>query len=131
MEEKSSPFSDSEAVLATVARLFAAEGDLLAVDVLASAKADFHWYSHDNWDGGFDIYQLYLKVSLALFSKIGERKQLLEQGILEKVQAVSQGHTSDHVQSVSIILEITGGKDWRKKAQAWVSGDEGTVQTHR
>jgi hypothetical protein len=39
----------------TVARLFASEGDLAAVELLSNSTARFEWDSHDNWDGGFDI----------------------------------------------------------------------------
>lgn len=120
----STPFPDADALMATAARLFALEGNLLAVDLLSTAKPRFEWYSHDNWNGGFDIYHLYLEVPLNLYSKIGDGKQNLEQSVLEKVQSVSQGHTDDHIQAVIIVLEVTGGKDWRKKAKAWVAGDE-------
>jgi hypothetical protein len=53
-------FKNGEAFIATVARLFASEGDLGAVDLLSNARSRFKWYSHDNWNGGFDIYTLYL-----------------------------------------------------------------------
>jgi len=122
-KEETSPFSEVEALLATVARLFAAEGDLLAVDLLSTAEPRFEWYSHDNWDGGFDTYNLYLEIPLPLYSKLGDKRQNLEQRILEKVQSVSQGHTSDHVQTLSIILKVTGGKDWRKRAKHWVGAE--------
>ena len=121
---KQSPFPDTEAMLATIARLFAVEGDLLAVDVLSSAKPNFEWYSHDNWDGGFDIFNLYLQTPFKIFTIIGENRQTIEQKILDKLQALSRGHTVDHIQSVSIILEVIGSKDWRPKAQAWIRGDE-------
>lgn len=121
---KLNPFKDSEAVFATVARLLAGEGDLLAVEVLSGARPSFEWSTHDNWDGGFDIYDLLLEVKLGLFTRLSSEKQVLEQRILERIQAVSKGHTRDHVGSVTIVLEVTGGKDWRKKAQAWVGGDE-------
>lgn len=124
MNTNSTPFPDADALMATVARLFALEGNLLAVDLLSTAKPRFEWYSHDNWDGGFDIYDVYLEVPLNLYSKIGHGKQTLEKSVLEKVQSVSQGHTVDHIREVTIVLEVTGGKDWRKKAKAWVAGDE-------
>ncbi len=123
-ENQSTPFPDSEALFATIARLFAAEGDLLAVEVLSTSKSKFEWTDHDNWNGGFDIYTVYLEVPFRLYSKIKDTKQPLEQKILDKLQSVSLGHSTDHVQSVLIILEVTGGKDWRQKAKAWVAGDE-------
>lgn len=126
LNTETTPFSDADALLATVARLFALEGNLLAVDLLSTAKPSFEWYSHDNWNGGFEIYNLYLEVPLNLYSKIGDGKRDLEQSVLDKIQSISQGHTDDHIQGVVIVLEVTGGKDWRKKAKAWVAGDEKT-----
>lgn len=61
-------FLKAEAFIATVARLFANEGNLLAVELLSKAKPRFEWYTHDNWNEGFDVYDLYLEVSLGLYS---------------------------------------------------------------
>ena len=131
METEPSPFEDSDAILATVARLFAVDGDLLAVEVLSSGTARFQWHTHDNWDGGFDIYNLYIEVPLSIFSKAEKQKSQLEQKIQDKIQAVSQGHTGDHIQSVSIILEVTGGENWRDKAKAWVQGEANPTEGNR
>jgi|GEM_PF-4475261 len=122
------PVEDIEALLATATRLFAAEGegDLVAVEVLSAAEPRFEWYSHDNWDGGFDIYNLYLSVPLLAYAKVGDRLSQLESQILEKIQAVSRGLTSDHIQSVSIVVEATTGDGaWREKAQGWVRQETG------
>jgi len=118
-------FGDPEALLATVARLFAAEGDLLAVDVLSVAKPRFEWHSHDNWDGGFDIFNLYLDVSLSLYSKIEKRRPELEQRIRDRLQSVLQSRTRDHIADVTIVVEVKGGSDWRPKARAWVADKSG------
>jgi len=87
--QETRPFPDVEAVLATVARLFASEGDLLAVDLLSTAQPRFEWSSHDNWDGGFDMYNLYLEIPLALYSKVGDRRQSLEQRIRPHIRSCS------------------------------------------
>jgi hypothetical protein len=127
VEFEQSLFKDPEAILATVARLFAKDGDQLAVEVLSSAKPRFEWYSHDNWDGGFDIYNLYLAVTLPLFSRLEKVKAALELKILDRIQAVSAGHTADHVRAVSILLEVTGGDGWREGAQAWALGGKRAI----
>lgn len=99
-------FTDGESYLATVARLFAAEGDVIAVELLSKASPRFEWYSHDNWDGGFDIFNLYLDVSLPLYSKLGDRRESLEKAVLDKLQAITQTHTANHVSNVLIALEV-------------------------
>lgn len=114
-------FQNGEQFLATVARLFAAEGDLLAVELLSKASPRFEWYTHDNWDGGFDIYHLYLDVPLPLYSRLGDRRESLEKATLDKLQAITQTHTSDHVSNVMVAVEVTASPDWRDRAQAWLN----------
>jgi hypothetical protein len=123
-------FENGEAFIATVARLFASEGDLGAVDLLSNARSRFKWYSHDNWEGGFDIYTLYLDTPIGLYSRIQDRKAELEEAILKRLQAVTQAHTDDHVQGVTIVAEVVAGSNWRDKAQLWVRGTgDGAVET--
>ncbi len=123
-------FQNGEAFIATVARLFAAEGDLTAVELLSTAHPRFEWYTHDNWDGGFDIYSLYIDTPLTLYSRLQNRKEQLEEAILKRLQAVTQAHTNDQIQSVTIVVEVVGGADWRDKAQQWVrGGSESATQT--
>ena len=118
------PFQNPEALFATIARLFAAEGDLLAVEVLSTAKPHFEFYTHDNWNEGFDVYDLYLDLPFTLFQKLGDKQKTLEKKVLDKIQSVSIGRTNDHIQSVTFIIEVTGDKDWRKRAKNWASGGE-------
>jgi hypothetical protein len=122
-------FTNGEGYLATVARLFAAEGDVLAVELLSKASPRFEWYSHDNWDGGFDMFNLYLDVSLPLYSRLGERRESLEKAILDKLQAITQTHTADHVSNVLIALEVIATPDWRKRAQAWANKGSNPEET--
>jgi len=115
-----SSFPNGESILANVARLFAAEGDLLAVEVLSKSSAQFHWYTYDNWNDGFDIYKLKLIVNFSLYKKVYNDRHSLEQKILEKFHSISQGHTDDCLESVSIILHNKENDDWREKASQWI-----------
>lgn len=122
-------FENGESFVATVARLFAAEGDLGAVELLSTARSRFEWLSHDNWDGGFDIYNLYLDTPLTLYTRVQNRKEQLEEAILKRLQAVTQAHTDDHIHGVTIVVEVIGGPDWRDKAQSWLrSTSDATTQ---
>lgn len=98
--------------------------------MLSKSHPRFKWYSHDNWDGGFDIYTLYLDTPLPLYSRIQNRKAQLEEAILKRLQAVTQAHTDDHIEGVTIVAEVVGGPDWRDKAQQWMRGtNDTTAQT--
>jgi phenylpyruvate tautomerase PptA (4-oxalocrotonate tautomerase family) len=120
---------DVDAFIATVARLFAAEGDLAAVELLSTTKPRLDWYSHDNWDGGFDIFNLYLDTPLPLYSRLQNRKKEMEEAILKRLQAVTQAHTNDHIQSVTIVVEVVNTSDWRTRAQSWLRGGEVSTRT--
>jgi hypothetical protein len=109
---------DGEKYLATVARLLAAEGDSLGIELISKATPRFEFYSHDNWDGGFDIYHLFLDLPLSLYSKASDRRENIEKSILDKLQAIMEAHTSDHVNSVCIAVQLDDAPDWRERVGA-------------
>jgi hypothetical protein len=121
-----SDFANGDAYLATVAQLFEADGDSATVELLATASARFEWYSHDNWDGGFDIFNLYLDTPLSLYFRIQDRKDELEEAILKRLQVLSQAHTVDHIQSVTVAVEVVDEPGWKERAQAWTRSVAGT-----
>jgi len=107
-----------------VARLLVAEGDSLGTEVVSKAGPRFDWYSHDNWDGGFDIYHLYLDLPLPLYSKVGDRRESIEKSILDKLQAIMQAHTSDHVNSVCMAVQLEEAPDWRERVRVPLNPDK-------
>lgn len=114
---------DGEKYLATVARLLAADGDSLGIELISKGVPRFEWYSHDNWDGGFDIYRLYLDLPLPLYSKTGDRRENIEKSILEKLQAIMQAHTSDHVNELFFAVQLEEAPDWRERVRASLTPD--------
>jgi hypothetical protein len=116
---------EGEKYLATVARLLAAEGDALGIELISKAVARFEWSSHDNWDGGLDIYHLYLDLPLPLYSKAGDRRESIEKSILDKLQAIMQAHTNDHVTNVLMAVQLEDAPDWRERARASLNTDKG------
>lgn len=109
---------DGEKYLATVARLLAAEGDSLGIELISKAVPRFEWYTHDNWNGGLEIYHLYLDLPLPLYSKAGDRRESIEKSILDKLQAIMQAHTNDHVTNVLMAVQLEDAPDWRERARA-------------
>ena len=40
------------------------------VTALRHSKLEFRWCSHDNWNGGFDIYELYIEIPMEIYVKL-------------------------------------------------------------
>lgn len=118
------PFvSDPEPLLATLAQLFANEGQAKAVAILANSQATLQYSSHDNWDGGIDIYNFHLQIPSNLYSQVANDLSACEKQIHERAAMVLRPYTNFRLDAVSINPAVTADKDWREKAQAWVSGE--------
>ena len=59
---------DTNRVVGTLAALFREQGDKRLADLLASALGRIEQTGYDNWDGGTDIYTLYLEVPIEQYA---------------------------------------------------------------
>jgi hypothetical protein len=117
------------ALVATVARLFAADGAAREVAVLAEAHAGIEQVGYDNWDGGQNFYVIRLEVPVWLYSQFDDgQREALEKDILEKVQPLLRGSPSEHVNNVLLTPQMSGEAGWQEKAKAWVAGKGVTNQ---
>jgi hypothetical protein len=51
------------------------------VNLLKKSHLEFRFYTHDNWDGGFDVYDLYIDVSLELYVQIEDQVDEIKESI--------------------------------------------------
>ncbi len=128
------PFENPEPLLTTMARLFAYEGATAIVAVLSYSRASIQQTDYDNWNGGTNIYTLFLHTTPALFAQLGQQKTEVEEAVLEKAKVVLQQCPGQNVlNSVVIAPQITTDPKWREKAQAWLAGkgvtNQGRVRT--
>ena len=111
--------NDIEALLATSARLFASEGSLREVAILANAEYSIDWCREE-----FDqnIYHLYLQVPDCLYSQISDDIEGCENLILEKARILLRPYPDDDLAYLSISPILGAGEEWRENAKNLVTG---------
>ena len=115
-------FANPEAILGTLARLFAAEGAAREVAILTYSSPELIETHYDNWNGGTTTYTLYLHVPLSLYPQLKEGIGLVEQAILDKAQVFLEQFPNDHLTQVKIVPAVVEDPQWREKAAAWLTG---------
>jgi len=117
-------FANPEAILGTLARLFAAEGRAREVAVLTYSTPDVAENGFDNWNGGTTFYTLNLHVPLSLYPQLQDGLGLIEQAVLDKAQVFLEHFTNDRLTSVKVIPAVVEDPQWREKAAAWLAGSK-------
>lgn len=130
-ETKEELSEESEALLYTLARIYAQRGMAREVAVLADAEASLKITDHDNWDGGTYNYALFLSVSLEVYAQLDdeERKEIEEKFAEEVCKLFRFDSQNQHLNDVRISAKVSSGdSQWRAKAKAWSSGQGLTNQ---
>ena len=123
------PFTEqSEAFVATIARLFAFEGAAKEVAILANSVTKVEQTDYDNWNGGRYFYTLYLSLPLNLYYQIEKDKDQIEKVIYDKLSSVNISDDNSFFSRVVISPQLSNDLDWRQKANAWLSGKNVTNQ---
>jgi len=111
--------NDIEALLATSAGLFASEGSLREVAILANAEYSTERCAEN--DFGYGIYHLYLQVPNYLYSQFYDEIEVCEDIILKKARILLKPYP-DELAYLSISPLLSAGDKWREKANNWVTG---------
>ena len=111
--------NDIEALLATSARLFASEGSLREVAILANAEPSIDWCG-ENF--GQNIYHLYLQVPDSLYSQFSDDIKGCENLILEKARILLKPYPDDDLAYLSISPILSADEEWREKSKNLVIG---------
>jgi hypothetical protein len=93
----STDFSNAEAILSTLQEMLKAEGLTRPAQVIENADASFEATGYDNWNGGTNLYTLYLKVAPDYFVHLGEDRETIEQLITDRIKPVIDRFSSDWV----------------------------------
>lgn len=117
-------FSNPEAILCTLARLFAADGAAREVAILAHSTPELETIGYDNWDGGQTFYCLHLNLPLVLYTQVKTDVETIEKAIQKRLQILVKQYPSDHVDIVSINPAVVEDPQWREKAQSWLAGNK-------
>lgn len=124
MSSASRFFADPEAILGTLARLFAQDGAAREVAVLTYSAPEVVETGYDNWNGGQTSYTLYLHVPLQLYPQLQDGMGLLQQTICDKAQLFLGQFEHDHLTQVKIVPAVVEDPQWREKAASWLAGNK-------
>lgn len=117
-------FADPEAILGSLARLFAAEGKAREVAVLTYSQPEVIETGYDNWNGGIDLYSLFLHVPLNLYPQLEAEREAVQDSILQKAQVFLEKFPGDRLTQVKIVPAVVEDPQWREKAAAWLTGEK-------
>ena len=110
-----------------MAQLFAAEGKAREVAILTIAQSSIEQTGYDNWDGGTDIYTIYLHVPPALYAQLNGQQHDIEKLFQEKATGILRLYHRTWV-GFEIVPELYTDEQWREKAAAWLTGKGVTNQ---
>lgn len=101
-----------ESALATVNALLQAEGMQEAANVVSAYPARAELTGCDNWNGGTDLWDVYLEVPAEEYASLGSRRTQLEEQITARLKAVVEQDTQDWY-SAKIVPARKRDADWR------------------
>ena len=100
---------DDDAILATLYELLEAGSMTHAAFILKSAEASIQKTGYDNWNGGTDIYTLFLSIDPSEFARLSEQRAVIEQQLTDQVQVLFR----DGWITAEIRPRIQGRDNWR------------------
>ena len=93
MNENDLVIKDSAKIIATLGNLFKREGLIPEFEVLSEGKSTIEITGFDNWNGGTDIYGIFIKVPLDLYSKYEHEIEAIEQSIKKKAEKIFRSYS--------------------------------------
>lgn len=122
MSEEKSLLTDFEPLLASMARIFAAEGKAREVAVLAHSIGKISESSYDRWDGGIYGYRITLEIPAHLDVQISADRAEIQRNLLGKAQDQSRAYCQQHIEDVIVVAELKVDPNWRNGAKQWLKG---------
>ena len=105
-------FEEPEAALATAAKLLDAEDLHEAAGLLRACQARFEQTGYDNWNGGTNIYTLYLRIPPEEYARLSSHRETIEKQIDERLEPVIRQFSEDWY-SVIIVPQLEHNPGWR------------------
>ena len=117
------PKGNAEALLASIARLAAAQASPKEVALLAIADGDVEPTSFDNWNGGTTGHTLTLSVPVHFYAQIQDACESLEEAIKARAKDFFKKDPNEYLEAVRIVPAMDDvDEGWRDKAKAWAAG---------
>lgn len=107
---------DGPKIIATLGNLFRREGLTPEFEIISQGKCSIEISGFDNWNGGTDVYGIFCKVPLDVYSKYEYEIQSIEQSIKKRAENIFRAYSSSWIDEVVISPELSSeiqGKAYR------------------
>lgn len=111
---------DCEAIVRSLAQVYAMQRAKREVSLLAQSSADMEEVEYDNWNGGTYYYQLNLRVPIPLYAALGKSIEQLESEFFERLAPLLRSYHDQHLRAVVITTEVKHDENWRSNALKWL-----------
>lgn len=105
---------DLDSFLATTTEMLSADGAFDAADILRSADAHAEQTGYDNWNGGTNIWTLYLRIPAREFARLGSKREAIEGQIDSRLKPLIEQFSSDWI-SAKISPKLEPKENWRDR----------------
>jgi hypothetical protein len=116
------PFN-TEAIVSTMAKIAAMQGDAKSVAVLAVSSPYFKINNLDNWNSDTAYLTLFLEVLTPEYACFFPLLENIQENLLNILRPIIQPHQGYCATVVSIILANEVPNNWREGAIAWLNGE--------
>lgn len=106
-----------ERILGTVHNLLVAEGMADAAAIVSQYPARAEQTDYDNWNGGTEIWTIFLDAPAADYARLGSKREEYEEQINSRLKVVIEPETH-HWYAVNIVPAKTLAKDWRAEGSS-------------
>lgn len=115
---------DIDILIQNVARFFVSEGNAKLVSILAYAQISAEQTGFDNFDGGTDIYTVYLEIPQILYLEIASELENISQLIQEKLSIFLHRYPNTWISSIKISPQLKESSSWQMDARNWIAGKD-------
>jgi hypothetical protein len=93
----------------TVTELTRVSGLTAEYEILSNSERHIEQTNRDNWNGGTDVFTIYLKTTIEIYSRYEAQLSAIEATINSKFQPILRGYPSDAIENVVITPRLLGG----------------------
>ena len=98
--------------MSTITAMLVADEMYEAANLLRQSDCHFELTGYDNWNGGTEIFCLFIRLPAATFARLTPRKDALEKQITERLQAAVSSISDDWF-SATLMPKIEKQKNWK------------------
>lgn len=113
---------DIDLLMQNVARLYAYEGNAKFVSILSYANVSAVQTGYDNWDGGTDIYTVYIEVPQPIYLEISSELDAVSKAIEEKLGTFMHRYHQTGYDGIVISPQLHESESWQQDARDWLAG---------